>query len=251
VTDLEQVIRAAGETIRYPETPDVERAVVARIRTTAPKRRRRLPWLGRPGSRAVAVAIAAAVLVAASAVAAVPSARSALWRFLHLGGVRVERLDRLPALTPAGPLDLGRETTLSGARHVVDFELIVPRLEVPPRVFARAGFPRGGQVSFLIGSLRRPRLLLTEFRGSGSQRYADKLVGPGTTVDLLRVNGSRGMWVHGRPHLFHFVQADGRLQFEPLRLATNTLIWQQGALTLRLEARVEKDRALEIAAKVR
>jgi hypothetical protein len=257
--ELERAIRAAAEAMPYPETPDIEQDVIARIR--AVPRTRALRWPGlRPNPKRVAIAFAVLVVAAVGAVAAVPSARSAVLRFFHLGGIELERVDRLPAVTPTGPLGLGRETTLAEARRLVGFDVVVPRLRVRTRIFVRLpqpvgryapSSPPGGQVSFLVGSLQHPRLLLTEFRAHGTRKYAEKLIGRGTSVEFVDVNGATGIWVQGHPHLFHFVQPDGGTNFEPLRLAGNTLIWERMGLTLRLEAHIEKQQALAIASTVK
>ncbi len=76
--DLERELSALE--VAWPETPVFRLALPER-------RRRRWP--------VVAVALAAAIAIAAAF--AVPSSRGAILRFLHLRGVVIERVERLPA----------------------------------------------------------------------------------------------------------------------------------------------------------
>jgi hypothetical protein len=74
-----------------------------------------------------------------------------------------------------------------------------------------------------------------------------------TTLEKVTVNGHPGFWIQGAPHFFFYRVAgtSGSVEQETLRLAGNTLIWTQGNLLLRLEAQVDKDTALRIAASFR
>jgi len=51
--------------------------------------------------------------------------------------------------------------------------------------------------------------------------------------------------------LFFYRDASGIIQTETLRLAGNTLIWEQDGVTFRLEAQVSREDALRIAASFR
>src|SRR3712207_7291531 len=58
--------------------------------------------------------------------------------------------------------------------------------------------PPGGRVALLYESRgRRPRLLVTAFRGSQATTFLVKTVGPGTTVERVRVRGAPGAWITG------------------------------------------------------
>ena len=59
------------------------------------------------------------------------------------------------------------------------------------------------------------------------------------------------MWISGKPHAFHFLDRNRAIDEEPLRLSTNTLIWERHGVTYRLEADIDKRAALRIAASVR
>jgi hypothetical protein len=70
-------------------------------------------------------------------------------------------------------------------------------------------------------------------------------------VDEVVVNGGSGFWLEGRPHFFFYRDATGAVRQETLRLAGNTLLWQQGEITFRLEAEQSRDAALRIASSLR
>ena len=58
-------------------------------------------------------------------------------------------------------------------------------------------------------------------------------------------------YLSGQPHQFFFFDPAGNLQPETLRLAGNTLLWDQDGYTYRLEAQVSRDEAVRIASSFR
>jgi hypothetical protein len=62
-------------------------------------------------------------------------------------------------------------------------------------------------------------------------------------VEYVQVDGEPGIWIGGRHALY--------LPGGPPVAAGHALIWQHGLVTLRLEAAVGRDQALEIARSVR
>jgi hypothetical protein len=72
-----------------------------------------------------------------------------------------------------------------------------------------------------------------------------------TRVESVRVGASPGFWISGGPHEIGYLKPDGEPFPESTRLAGNTLVWQRGAVTLRLECSCTKDRALGIAESMR
>ena len=61
------------------------------------------------------------------------------------------------------------------------------------------------------------------------------------------INGEAGIWISGEPHAVEFIDGDGRFQEDSGRLAGNSLLWEMGVLTLRLEGVSDLERAIEIA----
>ncbi len=264
---LESVLTDLGGHLAYPPTPNLARAVGARLRAEpAP------PWWSRIsllwGRRELAFALAALVLALAAGLAAVPSVRTAVAERLGLRGIEIKpvpTLSPVPTFTAPperGALRLGDRVARGEAQARVSYRILEPtlvELGAPDEVYYSSS-PAGGQVSFVY--LARPGLpqspqtgvgmLLTEFRGTVGRDSFLKAIGPGTKLDSVTVNGSPGFWIEGSPHLFYsYRDANGQFGSEEARLAGNVLLWQQGSLTLRLEGVVNKDQALRIAESVR
>ena len=88
------------------------------------------------------------------------------------------------------------------------------------------------------------KLIVTQSRGT----FFTKETGPGTTVEQLTFNGLPAVWISGARHLFGYIggSASPPRPVE-LYLAGNALIWQDGELTVRLEGKVSREEALEVA----
>jgi hypothetical protein len=218
--ELDVALRELGRHVEFPPTPDVASAIRSRLQ---PRRMWRRP-----------VAIALAVLVVAvGAVLAVPPARTAVLDWLGLRGVSIVRVDELPPTPAIERLDLGRKVTLEEA----PLWLRVPE-DKPDSVYVG-----DGRVSLLWGTPDRVRLLLTEFRGKA---FIEKLIEPDVRVERVTVNGEAGVWLE-EPHVVFFEDLRGRVRRSTGRLAGNTLLWQHGEVTLRLEGDLSKEEALRIA----
>jgi hypothetical protein len=240
VNELERLLIKLGRTTQEPAPPPVARRVAAELRRGRPARRPRFRTSG-----ALALGLAVAVL---AAVAAVPDARTGILRFFHLGGITVERVDELPPVSPRGPLAPGREVGLAEAQRHVSFTVVVPKHDrTPSSAFYYGADPPGGQVTLIYGSLRRPRLLVTEFLGANLTGAFDKKAGRRTPVEYVLVDGAPGIWLGGARHLFSFLDRGGMTRARETRLASHTLVWQRGGLTIRLEGDLSKTEAIRLA----
>jgi len=133
---------------------------------------------------------------------------------------------------------------------------VLSEIGEPDEVYASTDIP-GGRLTLLY----RPRptlpavgttgagLLITELRGAVDPNVAlAKQLGPNTRLQEVAVNGQRGYWIEGQAHIVYFRDTNGVVRDETLRLAGNTLLWEQGELTLRVELAGTKEEALRIAA---
>jgi hypothetical protein len=241
MTELERRLVELGRAIQAAEPPPVTRRATAELRRNRPAHR--TPRLR--SSAAAAFAVAVTGLVAA---VAVPSARISLLRFFHLGGVTIERVDKLPQVAPRGPLAPGRDVGLASARASASFTVLVPRKDPKPsHAFYYAFDPPGGQVTLVYGRLRRPRLLVTEFLGQNVDGPLTKTASQGTVVERAEIGGHPGIWLGGAKHFFTFLDGAGTTRAFKTRLAGNTLVWEQAGITLRLEADVDKAAAINLA----
>ena len=227
MAELETALRALGRDVAFPPTPDLASAIRGRLE--------RPRFLRRP----VAIALAVVVVAAIAASLAVPQSRSAILDWLGLRNVSVVRVDRLPVVPAQGRLDLGQRVTLDEAKRRAPW-LRVPDSE-PDSVWVNESLP-GGKVSLLWGTPPNVRLLLTEFTG---RTYIEKVIRGDTQVERVKI-GNAGVWFQG-PHVVMFQDRDGRFRESHGRLARNTLVWQVGDITLRLEGGLTKGEALRIA----
>ena len=237
MAELELALRELGRHVEFPPTPDLASGVRRRLGD-----RRRIRWQ-RP------LVIALAVLgVAIGAVLAVQPARTAVLDWLGIRGARITRVEKLPPAPALGNLDLGRRIALAEARRRAPW-LLVPSAEGvgAPDLVARSAQVPGGKITLLWGTRRDVHLLLTEFRG---EAFIEKLVQPGAKVELLQVDGSPGAWLGGS-HVLMYRDRDGRIRDDTARLAGKTLLWQRGAVTLRLEGDFSREEALRIARSTR
>jgi hypothetical protein len=231
--------RLAELDVEWPPAPDVAARVRARVESEPRSRRFRPAW-----------AVALAILVLGGGVAAVPSARSAVLRWLGIEGVRIERVpsNPTPAPSPSPALDLGERIPLAPGT------LVPQALGPPDAVYAAAGN--------LVTLLYRPRdglpeaaqsgagALLSQFQGRTNAQFIRKFAGPDTTIERVEVDGEPGYWIAGEPHGLLYEDPTGDIREAPTRLAGPTLVWRHGDRTLRLEADVPKSRALAIARSV-
>jgi hypothetical protein len=268
--DLEAALADLGAALEFPPTPDLAAAVTARLeREPAPgpagtRPRPRRPWLA--GWRRLAVAGLAVVLLAAAVLVASPQTREAVARRLGLRGVGIELGGPAPTTvttTPGARLDLGlgQRVSLAEARRRTGFPVLVPAaagFQQPDAVFVDRFLPGGGRVDLVYrarpglpaSNFTDAGLLITEFRGQPDPSFVKKIVGAGL-VREVRVGGQPGYFFSGEPHFFSYQDPSGGIREERTRLAGNTLIWQHGDLTLRLEGELPKAEAVRIAESMR
>ena len=214
-----------------------------RVRTQGRQVRPRSPRL------VPALAVAAALVVAV--VVAVPGPRGAVGRLLGVGGARVELGDGLPAGV-AGLDGLGERITIDEARRRVPGPMEPDGVGTPSAGFA--GWPDGG-VSLVwpaqdgLPPLDRaqpdgPALIVTAFP-TRSGGY-DKVTTRDTDVEAVEVDGSPGYWISG-PHDVDAAAPGDPPASAALRLAGDALVWEDGALTYRLESDLDRDAAIALA----
>jgi hypothetical protein len=254
--ELEQQLTELAGQVEWPATPNLAATVSSRI--TAPVAR---PALWSQSRWAVA---AAAVIIALAALAAYPPSRNAIadWVNVHVFFQRVHVVPT-PSPLPPGPLGqrlgLGSQTTLADAQKQMSWHVVVPsKLGEPDEVYVQLppDGPAKGEVTLVYST--RPGIpvagetgvavLVTAAQGTVDTNFFGKMLGPDTTMQEVTVGGHRGYWLAGSPHIFFFVDTSGKFRNETLRLATNTLILDVGGTVVRIEGKLTKAQALEIAA---
>jgi hypothetical protein len=132
------------------------------------------------------------------------------------------------------PVVVGARTTLAEAERTVGFRPLQPDIGRPEAVYLA---PDGNALLLVYG--RPLRLRLEETRIGVFQKF----VSAANQVERVRVGDDPGIWVSGE-HVFEdfFLQP---------HLAGNTLLWQHGDLTLRLDGKMSKTQAIQIARSIR
>ena len=241
MSELERALGHLARELDVPETPDLATAVLAQLEPRAPRRVERSRWI---------VAVAVVVLAALAATLAIPDARAALFRWLSIGGERIELVDELPEIPVQDDLELalGEPVTIEEARGRSAFAL--RELEEPPdRVYV------GGQgtVWSLYGTPERPRLLVAQssLLPPLHEILLKKLVGPETRVERVDVHGSAGIFLSGETHFVLMLDPNGEIVEDTARLARDVLIWEEGGVGYRLEGDFDLEEALRLALALR
>jgi hypothetical protein len=230
-SDLERQLRELGGEIAFPATPDLVRAVRARIRPEPAWRR----W------RFVLAAAAMVLITLAITAAAVPDARRAVAGFLGLPGFQVRKVKVLPSPSPN---QVGRPVSIDEARRLAGFTLLVPSPPEKIRAVAFDAAPPGGEVELdLAGGA-----VVTEVTGNVDSGVFGKMVAPNGKVTEVDVGGSKGYWFTGDVHVFFYSDAGGNFRNDVLRLAGDTLVFERNGVLVRVEGAHNLADAQRIAA---
>jgi hypothetical protein len=237
MTPLERELQALAQSVDWPDGPDVTSHVAARIAEARP----------RPGRRRRVALVLAVAFAALVATLAVPPARTAILDWIGIGGAQIVQVDELPSLAPTPGLEiLGDTVTLDEARARAGFQFAAPPAgePSPDEVLVAPGT----RVSYVWRDGGRVRLLVTQFPGDATDpRLVKKFVASGTRIEEVDVDGNRGLWLEGGPHAVLFVAPDGGVRDDVGWLAGNTLLVVAGGVTVRIEAELDRDDAIELA----
>ncbi len=261
---LEQALVRAGQAVIYPPTPALALRVRAALDQAPASRRQWLP-------RRTFVTLAALV-IAAGLLLAFPEAREALAQFLGLRTIRILPVTPTPTLTAPATSVPGAQgvpgptptvptapsptrggarvqccsTTLGDVQARARFKILLPPSESPTRVYLQElpNFGDAQQMILVFGDPNSPRFSLYEATGF----LYGKLVSGGTVIEEAQVRGQRALWLSGAPHALVYLDANGQSQFQSEQTVNaNTLAWEMGAVTYRLETNVSKDEAIRFA----
>ena len=254
--------------IRYPPMPSIAAQVAARLEGK-PALERRHVWfdisLGFGFPRGVAVALVIAFSMVGLLVAVFPPARVAVASFFGLSRIEVVPVEGTlgaPSDASSGLQRVAGLTTLADAQRRAGFAISGPTypegLEQHVSVYFQDLQP-GMQVVLVYSSspelkLRPPDraetlLVLFQFETGG---YFRKEVYPSTLIEEVEVEGMRALWFEGTLHELQYIDAEGNPRTEFERTVTgNTLAWEVGEITYRIETTLPKEEAIRIAESLR
>jgi hypothetical protein len=224
--------------------------------------RRAQPWWSRLGlnrsTLAPVAATLAVILVAAFLLTPDLAARAA--QVLGLPGVQIYQVPQSPTARPNASLPTfagQRVATTAEASRIAGFAVRAPAaLGEPSAIYVETAPVR---VTIVYASVKAipvsPQAgvsaIVVEFKGTIETQIMAKAIGPGTFLDAVPLGSGVAYYLSGQPHQFFFRDPAGNLQPETLRLAGNTLLWEAGGVTYRLEAQVSKEEAVRIASSLR
>lgn len=252
--ELEQVLEDVATRLEDPSPGDLPASV--RDRLEAQPRLDAIRRRGWPGPRTRFVLAGVAIVVAVTVALTLASgAREAVADWFGLRGVLIEHRTRPPVAGAGARLSLGERVSLAEARRGVSFEVLLPAGRGKPDEVYLADTPSGGRISLLYRA--RPGLppaagssvglLVTEFRARIDDQLLRKAIGGGVHLQDVTLGGEPGFWIDGKPHQLIFADERGNFFQDNARLAGNTLLWQRGPLTLRLESVLSKAQAVGVA----
>lgn len=233
---IENRLQAAAKHFPYPSTPPMRSWVKAPRPGIGVRSARRPAW-----NWALAIVIA---LVLGGL--AVPQVRAAVVEFLQVGAARIFFSEPpIPALqdspTPIPALsDVFGQTTLAEIREEAGIPIRLPEALGPPDYvyFQENGGP----------------LVLAVWVDHREAEVSLLALGPGAfigksapaVVEETQVNGRSALWLEGQHPMFLKKGGDDFAEVS-LFEAGNVLLWEQGAITYRLEGEFEMEAALRIA----
>jgi hypothetical protein len=239
--EWEMRVQKTSREFEFPTTPNIAQQVKRQLR---------------PAPRSSVLGRVAAILLVLlmTIVVSVPEIRASVLEFLTIGAVRIIPVAQ-PTLTPAPTpiqlsidslpmLEFGTEVTLEEAQTAVDYAIPLPTmpqdLGSPNHVYLQEtslpmvvlvwDAPQGLNTTWLILYIINSRDTFFKFDPNDPQ--------------MTTVNEHQAAWLT-TPHLLEFVErSTGVVRRE---IEANVLIWQDGAVTYRLEGELTLEQALEIA----
>jgi hypothetical protein len=189
------------------------------------------------------VVTAGGAVIGAIAIASYPDSREAIADFFGLSRVRV--VPPSPTTEPLlAPGSIGRPVSLEEANTEVGFTIQLPTY--PSSV--------GGPDNVYVLSLDDAKAVALVYETNDLSfmlQQTSRNIFIEKTAEILQqaqVNGNRALWIADASHIVQFYGEQGRLHVESRRLVEgNTLVWQSGEVTYRLEGDLPLEEAIKIA----
>ena len=254
---LHALLRDAATGAVWPATPDLRAGVLARIGTASPDLSAPLAEEIAPhrsGTRPMVRLVRVLALAAALALVLAGLVTALGYR---LPGFDLGFQEPLPSVGTG--LDLGSPLPVREALAIDRPRVLAPGdLRRPDgawvlgagaqRIVTLAWRAAAGQPTLVGSDLA---LTVMAVPGDIEEPLVHKLVGQGTTIDPVTVNGDRGWWIAGAPHEIMILRPDGTAGVLRSALAGDTLVFARDGTLYRLESALGRDATLAIAASLR
>jgi hypothetical protein len=278
---LEGALRSLAGAIDWPSAapmtaagaaagPDI--ATRVRVRLASGERANPRPWwrsIGGPWRRSLVLAIVALLalaLVAGAAGLGLPGLRfifgdppaSALpsASATTSPGASAVPTPTIPAV-PGMRLDLGRQVSLDEVEALTGVPVRLPgdaRLGPPDAVWIDSD--KAGQVAYVWAtdanlpetSERGVGLVLMRFPGRTDEEFYQKVIGSGTRLTMVEVDGHDGWWIDGEMHFFFYERPGaGGYVDDGRRWVGDALVWNDGETTYRIESALGREETIALA----
>ncbi len=251
--EVDALLRRVAGSLSYPATPPISMAVRGRLQTRRSTAERAVDALAAVGMRPLQQAALGALALAVIAIGvslAVPTSRSALADFFHLGHVRVERQPLIgPTPSSLSPQSFARPSTFIVAEQIADFPLRLPTRDnerlLPEEVYVQ------GETSSL------PTIIFV-YEDEGYDLYETRLSyfakgGPDPSlIHDIQLDGQPAYWIDQGGHVASFLDEQGRVVVESRRSVERaTLLWERDGITYRLETALSQTQAIQVAESLR
>ena len=165
----------------------------------------------------------------------------------------------LPAI-PGMRLNLGRRIALDEVETLTGAPVRLPtdaRLGPPDSVWVDPG--KGGQVAYVwaasdeLPATSEPGvgLVLMRFAGLADREYYQKVIGSGTKLSIVDVDGDDGWWISGDMHFFFYERPVSGYVDDGRRWVGDALVWNDGQATYRIESALGRDATIALAESLR
>jgi hypothetical protein len=247
--NLEAQLELLAEDVQFPEAPDFSASIAASLTP----RIQPVQW---PRRFLLAAAVLALLLIGA---VSIPESRTALAKWLGLGGIRIEfvdtLLDRDDRVEIDSALIVGEEIELGEAELTRGIAVKGLPDKIPMRVYERID----GSVT-TVSLVYEPSATLPEIGETGVGALLMQTDAPGEFVFLVKethpmerasfvqVGGTDGYWVQtGNLVAIPFDPAGEFGLDQVSRRTGNVLLWQVGGITYRLETNLSRAEAIALA----
>jgi hypothetical protein len=254
--DLERTLSDIGARLDGPKR-DLWPTVRTRIAARGAQ-----PWWSRLrlDRNALAPVLATLAIILVAAILLTPDLAARAAQVIGFPGVQIYRVPGTPTARPTAPAltFAGQRVATAGeASRIAGFTVRLPAaLGEPSTIYVETAPVRVTVVYVSVkGVPVSPQAgvsaIVVEFKGTIETQIMAKAIGPGTTLDAVPLGSGVAYYLAGQPHQFFFRDPAGNIQPETLRLAGNTLLWEEGGITYRLEAQVGLEEAVRIASSLR